>query len=473
MVWLDKAKRIHEHRSMRWRAVAGLLVGASLLGGAWYATRRSGAAPPSVLLVTIDTLRADHTEIHGYARPTAPHLDALAREGTVFLAAYTPTPTTGPSHSTLFTSSYPSTHGVRKNGYALLPERRTLAEVLRDAGWHTGAVVSAFPLAARFGYARGFEHYDDQFPLETASIDSREWEGFELPEAFDRRADATTDRALAWLDATPADRPWFLWVHYYDPHAPYDPPQGFRRLVRDPGGPPTRPLEQAIVAYDAEIRFADEQIGRLLHAAEARAGAEHLLVVAAADHGEGLMSHGWMEHGVNLYEELVHTLLLVRWPARVRAGQRVDGPVGLIDMAPTVLSLLGVPAASIQPEGMDLSRVLVDGAPPPSDRPLYFQRRLYTERDEREWPAVGDMFGVRWGAWKYVTAPEEGKTELFDLARDPGEARNLAGSSAGVEARLAAAADSWAARQRAEAAGLAHAVSAEDAARLRALGYVE
>jgi arylsulfatase A-like enzyme len=433
----------------------------------------TGARPsgPSMLLVTVDTLRADHVSAYGYPHPTTPILDALGREGTVFEAAYTPTPTTGPSHATLLTARYPAAHGVLKNGLALRPDVRTLAEALRDAGWHTGAVVSAFPLAARFGWDRGFDHYDDDFPLETASIGSEEWEGFDVREGFDRRADATTDRAVAWLARTPDRQPWLLWVHYYDPHAPYDPPPGYRRLARAAGTrDPAGDLEPAIAAYDGEIRFADEQIGRLVRAAEARAGARSLLVVVASDHGEGLMSHGWMDHGVNLYEELVRTVLVLRWPGRIRAAQRVRQPVGLVDVAPTVLALLGRPTAPFAPHGEDLSPVLRHGTPPPGDRPLFFQRRLYTERDERAWPVAGEMFAVRRGGWKYIVAPAQGTAELFDLVGDPRETRNVRAAAADVEQDLAAATARWAAGQR---GAPPPAVAAGDAARLRALGYVQ
>jgi arylsulfatase A-like enzyme len=455
--------------------IKGVLAAAAIAGGlaAALAWRNTTARPSNLLLVTIDTLRADHTSVHGYPYPTTPFLAHLAAEGTVFESAYTPTPTTGPSHSTLFTSSYPQAHGVVKNGHALVAGRRTLAEVLRDATWRTAAFVSAFPLAARFGYARGFERYDDEFPLATASIGSEEWEGFALPEAFDRRADATTDRALAWLAAAPAGKPWFLWVHYYDPHGPYDPPKGYRRLVRaDESGPAGTPLAHEIAGYDGEIRFVDEQLARLVGAADERFGAERTLLVVAADHGEGLMAHGWMEHGVNLYEELVRTFLLVRRPGSVRAGQRVAEPVGLIDVAPTVLTLLGVDPAALDPQGEDLSAVLVNGAHPPADRALFFQRRLYTQRDQREWPASGEMLGVRRGAWKYIMAPGQHTTELFDLGRDPGETHNLFAQEGQVAARLASAVDAWAVAQGVGAPGIQQ-VGADDAARLRALGYVE
>src|SRR5262245_46171310 len=461
-----------EDRCMR---ITGVLAALAIAGGLAYALlwRSPSPHPPNLLLVAIDPLPAYHTAVYGSRHPTTPFLARLAAEGTVFEAAYTPTPTTGPSHSTLFTSSYPQAHGVVKNGHALAADRRTLAEVLRNATWHTAAFVSAFPLAARFGYARGFERYDDEFPLATASIGSEDWEGFALPEAFDRRADATTDRALAWLAAAPAGTPWFLWVHYYDPHGPYDPPKGYRRLVRpEESGPAGTPLAHEIAGYDGEIRFVDEQLARLVGAADERFGAQRTLLVVAADHGEGLMTHGWMEHGVNLYEELVRTVLLVRHPGRVRGGQRVEEPVGLIDVAPTVLGLLGVDATPLDPEGEDLSAVLVEGAHPRSDRTLFFQRRLYTQRDQREWPASGVMLGIRRGDWKYVMAPGEHTTELFDLRGDPGETHNLLAQEGQVAARLAAAVDAWAAAQGVGTAGIQQ-IGADDAARLRALGYVE
>jgi len=180
-----------------------------------------------------------------------------------------------------------------------------------------------------------------------------------------------------------------------------------------------------------------------------------------------------MEHGVNLYEELVRTLLLVRWPGHVRAGERVGSPVGLIDVAPTVLALLGVPSTSMQPQGEDLSRVLGDGAAPPANRLLFFQRRQYTEREQQELSVGGEEFGVRMGAWKYISASAtKGPPELFDLDQDPGETRNLHTRAADLEERLATTLRHWVATQRGRPAG-ARSVDPDDVARLRALGYVE
>ncbi len=451
-------------RALWWLAAAGIAAGSVLA----MRPRPPAGDRPNLLLVTIDTMRADHVSGYGYARSTTPHLDALMAEGAAFLHAYTPMPTTGPAHATLFTATYPAVHGVVKNGYVLPATRPTLAEVLRSAGYRTGAVVSAFPLARRFGYDRGFGDYDDAFPLATATIDTRDWEGFALAEAFDRRADATTDRALAWLAAGHAAAPWFLWVHYYDPHAPYDPPPATRgRFRRGPEEPPRTELARSIAAYDAEIAFTDEQLGRLVRGADDRFGAGRTLVVVASDHGEGLMQHGWMEHGVNLYEELVRAALVVRWPGRV-SPRRLAVPAGLVDVAPTALVLLGL--TPLAGDGRDLSAALLAGDDTGAERPLFFQRRVYTSADRRDHPVRGAMTGLRLGPWKYVEAPEQGAPELFDLRTDPGETRNLAASDPETSARLAVVLARWRAQPGAAAA---QDVDADTAARLRALGYVD
>jgi arylsulfatase A-like enzyme len=426
---------------------------------------------PNVALITIDTQRADHTSAYGYDRRTTPHLDEIAGQGALFWSAYTPTPTTGPSHATLFTSTYPAVHGVRKNGHALPASLTTLAQVLNDAGYQTAGIISAFPLAERFGYRRGFDFYDDDFAAADASIFLKEWEGHRLPEpSYDRRGDATTSRAVRWLEAAATGAPFFLWVHYYDPHEPYEPPLSYGDLFAASAlaGPPW--LARAVSDYDAEIRFADDQVGRLVHTLDRIAGAANNLIVIATDHGEGLMQHGLMAHGENLYEELVRVVLLFRWEGHIGARQRFSAPVGLIDVAPTVLSLLGLSGAERGFEGIDLSPALLDGTGPPPDRPLYFQRRPYERGDGTETGSVGSMFAIRAGRWKYIEAPEEDRRELFDLSIDPQETRNLRERHQDEAARLGELLRRWVAR----APSLpAQAVADDDAAGLRALGYVD
>lgn len=424
---------------------------------------------PHVVVITVDTLRADHLSGYGYPRETTPTIDRLMREGVGWLSASTPMPTTAPAHTSLFTATYPRTHGVVKNGFALGPGLPTLAEVLRGRGYRTAAIVSAFPLARRFGLARGFDHFDDTFRIEEASIDTPAWEGFVLTEPFDRRADATTDRALAWLASTSVAQPLFLWVHYYDPHAPYDPPPQYQGRFPNPEGRPGR-LGRQIAAYDAEARFVDDNVARLSERLDATFGARNVLIVVATDHGEGLMDHGWMEHGIDLYEELVRVALVFRWPGTVVAGSRPTAPVSLIDVAPTVLALLDLPPTAMAAEGEDLSSILRGGRASPTSRPLFFERRLYTSHDQEEWPAGGPMLAVREGSWKYIEAREQGVVELFDLATDPRERHNRRHVASDTTARLAELLRSWHATHAAAPHGD---VTPEDATRLRALGYVE
>jgi arylsulfatase A-like enzyme len=425
---------------------------------------------PNLLLVTVDTQRADHTDLYGYRLPTTPRLAAVGAAGVTCDAAYTVTPTTGPSHATLLTSRWPNQHGILKNGFTLRPDETMLAEILAGAGYQTAAVVSSYVLARTFGWDQGFGVYDDDFAKKEASYRLERWEGLEVDSpAFDRRAEFTTARAIARLEAAArVDAPWFLWVHYYDPHAPYDPP----RLSPDLPAPrdATGQLPRAIAAYDQEIRYTDDEVAKVLDAQDRLFGADRTLVVVATDHGEGLQQHGWMAHGANLYEEQVHTVLAFRWPGHVPAGRRIAEPVGLVDVVPTVATLLGVPLPPGRCEGLDLSAAILRGVAPPADRPLYFQRRLYKEGDKEGLPVLGDVHAIRAGTWKYIEAAA-GPRELYDLAADPGETENVYAREPARAAALAAALAAW--RTAVPPPPAAQEVSPDAAARLKALGYVQ
>jgi arylsulfatase A-like enzyme len=432
------------------------------------------AGAPNVLVVTLDTTRADHCSSYGYARPTTPVLDRLAREGVLFEAAYTATPTTAPSHASLFTSTYPLRHGVVKNGYRLAPEYTTLAEVLHGAGYRTAAVTSSFVVTARFGLDQGFAHYDDVDTIDPAEP-PRRWKAYSEKGKAERLASETTDRALAWLRGATSAQPFFLWVHYFDAHHPYDPPAGFREQVDRPVRAPAEArdeLRETILAYDGEIRFADEQLGRLIAHLDTvdSGGGRGTIVVVTTDHGEGLHQHGWESHGMQLYEEVVRVALVVRWPGRIGAGRRLREPVALIDIAPTVLSLVGAPRDGLAAEGTDLSGALLRGDSLVADRPLYYQRRLYRTPTHRGADTREPMFAIRRGPWKLVaTGPE---VELFDLESDPGETRSLHHQEPARAAALAAELERWRSRYADPGSGR-QVISDEDRRRLRALGYIE
>lgn len=350
-----------------------------------------GSSPrSSVLLVTIDTLRADHVGSYGALGVATPNLDRVAVQGVRFDQAIAPAPITLPSHASLFTALYPPTHGVRHNGVYVLGERFvTLAERYREAGYQTGAVVGAIVLSGRFGIGQGFTHYDDAIGGAGSSLSG-------YPE---RDAAAVTDRALAWLDATPG--PFFLWVHYYDPHARYSPPEPHATEFAD------RP-------YDGEIAHVDVQLGRLLRAVRQHSEVEPLIALTS-DHGEGLGEHGERTHSVLLYDSVLRIPLVMSGPG-LPAGRSVDEVASLVDVAPTLLALSALPPIA-GAQGRDL-RVHLDETPGAAEPGWAYAESLVAHLTMGWSP----LHAIRTASHLYVRAP---RPELFDALRDPGQLTNL------------------------------------------------
>ncbi len=433
-----------------------------LLALAWLALGCGREQPPNLLLVSLDTTRGDHLSAYGYERRTTPNLERLAAEGVRFAEAYAPAPTTGPSHATLFTALAPITHRVVKNGRQLKPSLETLAERLAAAGWETAGFVSSYVLDARFGWDQGFGHWDDDFDVSTATTMVPAESG---AEAFDRRATETTRRTLAWLDGDwKRERPFFLFVHYMDPHEPWVAPPQFVQRLRTPDLPADG-ISGMVARYDAEIAFVDHQLGVLLRALEKQGLAENTLVAVTADHGEGLLDHGELNHGTQLYEEQMRVPLLLRWPRGLPAGLVVEGPVSLVDLAPTLLDLAGVEVAGGAPmQGQSLRPRIEGQAPSDEDAPVFLFRPDNTE-------VPGEQYAVRVGSWKLIVGPGDGARELFDLAADPEERNDLAAQETERVEALDARIREWLrAHQRGDV--VPDAVSQEDLERLRALGYV-
>jgi len=387
---------------------------------------------PSLLLVTIDTLRADHVGVYGAAGARTPTLDRLAAEGTRFETAIASAPLTLPSHASILTGLYPPHHGVRYNGVSRLqPSFQTLTEQLRDAGYATGAVVGSYVLAGKYGLDQGFDHYDD----DTQSRGN----------PAERPASEVTDAALAWLEG--AERPFFLWVHYYDPHERYAPPPPF--ATRFAGRP-----------YDGEIAYVDSELGRLLESLGARGALDETLIAVTSDHGESLGEHAELAHSYSLYDAVLAVPLVFRGPGVPRA-RVVKGVVRSVDVAPTLSSLLGL-APLAGSDGMDLSPLWGDSSPP-SDR-FAFAETLAT-RLEHGW---SPLFAIRTRSHHYVRAP---RPELYDLASDPGELSNQLEIQ--PEARLAAALDAEISRVlEGEVQSAEEGVDDEARDRLRSLGYL-
>jgi choline-sulfatase len=397
------------------------------------------AERPNVLLVTIDTLRADRVGCYGRAQALTPTMDGLAARGVRFATAVAHVPLTAPSHASILTGLTPLGHGVRDNGgYALPPQIHTAAEDFGKAGYRTAAFVSGFPLNRRFGFDRGFEAYDDHLP-----------KGNDPRRALhvERFADATTDAVLRWMaepEPSPARRPFFLWVHYYDPHAPYEPPADLAtRFAAEP--------------YDGEVAFVDAQLGRLLRKLDEKGELTRTLLLVTADHGEALGEHGEQSHGLFIYDSTLLVPFLVAGPGI--APGRVATPVARgIDVLPTLLDGAGL---KVRPEieGRSL-RPALEGREM-SDAPAYAET-LYPQR-ELGW---APLFAWRTSRHKMIEAP---KPELYDLEKDPGEAQNRATAE---NARFAEMQQRLQAALSRPAPDAASAVDAEAAERLRALGYV-
>lgn len=425
-------------------------------------------AAPNLLLISVDTLRADHCSAYGYSRDTTPHLRALASEGARFDVAYAPASSTGPTHASVFTGLHPIAHGVIKNGVPLAAHFETLAERLAARGYQTAGVVSSFVLSAQFGYGQGFSFYQDEFDVTTSSMQQDTWQGHQVGGAFDRRADATTRLAARWLwESRDSRRPFFLFVHYFDPHAPYQPPD--RVLRRFVSGRDGDELSRVVRRYDAEIVYVDEEIGRLLEIVERQGLSDDTIVIVTSDHGEGLMQHAWMHHGLQLYEEQVRVPLVVRWPGHIAKGRVLAEPVVLVDLSPSVLELLGVPADAAAFSGRSLAPALLEGAPLDPKRPVFLFRRHYDPQILKRVRVEGERHGIRVGRWKLIGGGSEGEDELYDLATDPGERTDRRREAPEQARELAAQLEDW---RRAHARETqAPAISPEDRRALEALGY--
>ena len=370
--------------------------------------------PPNVLLVTVDTLRADRLGSYGYSLARTPVLDRLAAEGVRFADATTHAPLTYPSHVGILTGRYPADFGVRLNGMDPLPEAATtIAEALKKGGYRTGAVVGSVILDRSSGLDQGFDAYEDSIairPAETMALAD-----------LQRSAAQVTAAALSWLKSSPSgsgSRPWFLWAHYYDPHLPYDAPAKYSTAA--PGRP-----------YDAEIAFVDAELGTLLSAVDRR----RTLVVVTADHGEALGDHGEPDHGFFLYDATLHVPLIVsgpagasgRSPAQNFVPRVVREQVRSIDIAPTIAAVAGVEAGSSF-DGASLVPLLEGGSR--KDVPVSLAESWYP-RMHFGW---SELRSARVGEWKYIAAP---KPELYDLRNDRNEMQNRMSDRSAVAGRLA------------------------------------
>jgi arylsulfatase A-like enzyme/Tfp pilus assembly protein PilF len=431
---------------------------ATLVAGYWaYSTRSrtvqtqsgidlgpvTGSARPedfNVIVLTLDTTRFDRIGAYGDHTAATPNLDRLASEGVLFEQAIAPVPLTLPAHSTLFTGLLPPKHGVRDNGgYVLDPKHRTLASVLKSAGFQTGGFVGAFVLDSKWGLNQGFDTYVDRF-------DVSKYQQVSLG-GVARRATEVVDNAMPWLEQRAGER-FFAWLHFYDAHTPYDPPEPFRSRFADR-------------RYAGEIAYVDHEIGRVLRWLDTNQLSDRTIVVAIGDHGESLNEHGEATHGLFVYDATMRIPFIVRAPYQAMRGRRVPSTVRTEDVMPTLLDLLGHPT----PDGIQGQTLvpLMTGAARDLNLEAYSES-LYA-RNHFGW---SELKALRTGRFKYINTT---RPELYDLQKDPGEQKNIFGEQRQIADRMAEALARLGAEEAGASAGPS-AVDPETRERLAALGYI-
>jgi arylsulfatase A-like enzyme/Flp pilus assembly protein TadD len=416
-----------------------VLVTASLLSWA-YAASAAPVASPNVVVITIDTLRADHLGCYGYKQIRTPNIDELAAQGARFERAYTAVPVTLPSHTVMFTGTYPMRSGMHDFAANKLgPGQPTLASVLKEHGYLTGAVIGSAVLDARFGLNRGFDFYYDHFDFNRLQESNLE--------EMERPGNLVADVALDWLSKN-YQKKFFLWMHLYDPHYPYRPPAPYAGEYK--GHP-----------YDGEIAFADSQVGRLIGFLKSKGLYENTVIVLSGDHGESLGEHGEKTHGFFIYNATLHVPFIIHLPGAA-SPRVVSELVNLADLMPTVLQALKIDVPA-QVQGQDLLP-LMRTKEPGEGRTLYAE--TFLPRLHFNW---SELRGVETDNYHFIDAP---KPELYDLTKDPGETRNLFGEKKAVaeemRARLAKVIQQYSAGpELAEKTGLDPALME----RLKSLGY--
>jgi choline-sulfatase len=385
---------------------------------------QSGSAQ-NLLLITIDTLRADRVGAYGDVSARTPALDALAARGARFTNAFATAPITLTSHASILTGRYPAGHGARHNGIRIDLAVPTISESLAGAGVSTAAFITAFPLDRRFGLIKGFQTYGDRMPR-----------GPDGRPANERPGRLAVDEAIAWLHKRGPER-FFLWVHLFEPHAPYGDPRS-RRSVAE--------------RYGEDVGEADRQVGRLVDALGPRA--TDTIIAVTSDHGEAFGEHGEIAHSIFVYDTTLRVPLVLAGPGI--SPRTIDAPVSLVDIAPTVLSLLG--AGRIDADGIDLRELLGGGTA--SDRTLYAES--FAPFLDFGW---SPLRSVRTAGWKFIAAPTP---ELYNVASDPAESRNLVSGDASRASALQAQAD----RFSPDRLDVTKSTDRETASRLQALGYI-
>jgi arylsulfatase A-like enzyme len=454
---------------------------------------RQASVGPNVLLITIDTLRADRIGSYGYRLPTSPAIDQLASRGVQFTDCTVQWPKTWPSMASMLTGAHPKTIGMKYRQRVLHPTLLLISELFRNAGYGTGAVVANFNVGKTFGFDQGFDTFVESWQEGWAAQPGGDTPFRNAPGKVKQYTNAgiVTDQALGWLKGIGKSRPFFLWLHYMDPHGPYLPPTGYeqyfggaydsvtapeerlpdyQRQVDPENGQPITDLAHYLAQYDREIRYLDDEIGRLLREIDA----DDTLIVFTADHGESLGEHGYyLEHGMFPYQACARVPLIMVQEGRIPGGRVVDSPVGLIDLPATILDLAGIDIPATF-EGESLVRSIEAGSMAGGPEYVFMEAGFHDLT----------QLVVRRGEWKLIAvrSPKDrqmmtgGSYELYDVISDPDELHNLVEERPDIVANLSKVLQDWftgGARweQRGEEIDL-QTLSPEEQEMLKSLGYL-
>ena len=434
-----------------------------------------------VVFISLDTTRPDRLGLYGNPVVKTPNLDRLAAEGIILSDFMTVVPTTLASHVSLFTGKYPQSHGTPRNGFMVNKRNVMLAEVLKQHGFTTAGFAGSFALESRFDFAQGFDHYDETF---------ERFAGEHRLQQNERSAASVTDAVLGYLDREGTPRNLFLFAHYFDAHAPYEPPPPYdtmydprgredlpswvevRQLVDEEPETSTELAWRTAAQYAGEISYMDEHLGRLFDELRERGILDRALVVVTSDHGENMWDHPtFFGHGWSTYDSTMRAVGIVRLPGGDRAGTRVNHLVASIDLLPTVLDYLGIPL----PEGIDGEVAeLTPGAADP-DRTRFGQATKPWKKVETDprWTNMAKARCIRQGSYKFIQVPYTGREELYDVERDPSEQEDLLRAGATeIAAPLRTALEAWAASADPLRSRFENSQRQETIDRLEALGYL-
>jgi len=460
-----------------------ILALASILSACSWLSERP---PRHVIIISMDTTRADQFGFMGNPFIKTPRLDAIAAESIVLTDCMTVAPTTLASHTSLFTGKYAHHHGTPRNGYMVSRDNVMLAEILKEAGFTSAGFAGSFALDSRFDFAQGFDTYDETFDILV---------GDNRADANQRRAETVTNAVLAYLDANGVPDRLFLFAHYFDPHSPYAAPTPFHSMYNPNGGrglPPLNPVsedgilkldprqpqvgQQLISQYAAEISYMDFHIGRLIDELQRRGILDEAILLVTSDHGESFMEHPRsFSHGFLVYQATMHSVGVIRLPGGEGGGRKIGGPVSNIDLLPTILQILGIsPPPGIDGEAIPLE--VTDAALPQRTRFGQATRPRKEHETDPRWMNMLKARYIRSGRYKFIQTPYLGTEELYDLESDPGEQRDLlqgpSQETLEIAARLRAELTAWAESADPLPTRFEETQREETRARLRSLGYI-